>query len=295
MTDPAAAPPAGIQRLLDVMRRLRDPVAGCPWDREQDFASIAPYTIEEAYEVAEAIAAGRPDAIRDELGDLLFQVVFHARLAQERGWFDFDAVATSIAGKLERRHPHVFGAATQRDAASQSLAWEAQKAEERAAAGEGGALAGVALALPALQRAAKLGRRAARVGFDWSVPAAVRDKVVEELGELDEALAAATAGATPDAAAEELGDLLFALANWARHLEVDPEEALRRANRKFERRFARVERLAAARGLALPQLDPQAWDRLWNEAKLEHAREVSGSVSTAEPSAAPGAPPPSGS
>jgi len=292
VSDPGAAPSAGVQRLLEVMRRLRDPVAGCPWDREQDFASIAPYTIEEAYEVAEAIASGRPDAIRDELGDLLFQVVFHSRLAQERGWFDFDAVASAIAGKLERRHPHVFGSATQRDAGSQSVAWEAHKAQERAAAGEGGALAGVALALPALQRAAKLGRRAARVGFDWSQPAAVRDKVVEELGEIDDALAATRSGATPDAVAEELGDLLFSIANWARHLGLDPEEALRRANRKFERRFAALEGLAEARGLALEQLDAQAWDRLWNEAKVEQARAVAGPVAVQESARAPDAPGP---
>jgi MazG family protein len=259
-----------VERLLEVMRRLRDPAGGCPWDREQDFASIAPYTIEEAYEVAEAIASGAPSAIRDELGDLLFQVVFHARMAEERGWFRFEDVAAGIATKLERRHPHVFGPLEQRDAASQSVAWEAQKADERAAAGQHGALAGVALALPALQRAAKLGKRAARLGFDWDRAAAVRDKVIEELGELDAALQAGTGPTATgtDAATEELGDLLFALANWSRHLCIDPEEALRRANRKFERRFERMEQLAASRGSSLAGLDAAAWDALWNEAKL---------------------------
>src|ERR1700758_353680 len=208
--------------LLALMARLRDPQQGCPWDREQTFASIAPYTIEEAYEVADAIERGDRGQLRDELGDLLFQVVFHARMAEERGWFGFAEVAESIHQKLVRRHPHVFaGAAT--EAHELPREWEAQKARERAASADGGTLAGVPRALPALTRAAKLGRRAARVGFDWPEAAAVRGKVGEELAELDAALAANTANGTPqvgatpgthcarEAVAEELGDLLFAI------------------------------------------------------------------------------------
>ncbi len=269
MTTPV--PDAAIERLREVMRRLRDPQHGCPWDLQQDFASIAPYTIEEAYEVAEAIASGQPGAIRDELGDLLFQVVFHSQLAAERGWFDFSAVAQGIADKLERRHPHVFGAAEVRDSAQQSVAWEIAKARERDAQGQPGALQGVALALPALQRAAKLGRRAGRVGFDWQRASDVRAKVLEELGEVDEVL---DADAGPpvqhgrrERVTEELGDLLFAVANWARHLDVDPEDALRAANRKFEQRFARMEQLAQARGEAGQVRDAASWEALWQEVK----------------------------
>ena len=259
MTEPADA----LQALLELMRRLRDPQRGCPWDRAQDFASIAPYTIEEAYEVADAIGRADPARLRDELGDLLFQVVFHARMAEERGWFDFAAVARGIVDKLVRRHPHVFAATGGADPHSLARAWDAHKAAERHAAGARGALADVPLALPALSRAAKLGRRAGGVGFDWPDLSGVRAKVQEELAEADAAVAAGDAAGTLD----EIGDLLFAVANWARHLKVDPEEALRRAGGRFERRFAAMEAQAAASGRALEQLDGADWDALWNAAK----------------------------
>ncbi|HYL02039.1 MAG TPA: nucleoside triphosphate pyrophosphohydrolase [Steroidobacteraceae bacterium] len=262
MSDPQRA----LAALLELMARLRDPRSGCPWDREQTFATIAPYTIEEAYEVADAIARGDPAQLRDELGDLLFQVVFHARMAEERGWFDFAAVAEAIHAKLVRRHPHVFAGAAS-DAAQLPREWEAHKAHERR---EPGALAGVAQALPALTRAAKLGRRAGRVGFDWPDAAGARAKVSEELRELDAALAAcAAAGGIADpASTAELGDLLLAIANWSRHLGIDAEAALRAANARFERRFRDMERLAAERGLVLEQLSGAQWDALWEEAKL---------------------------
>jgi len=256
---------AALQRLLELMRQLRDPHEGCPWDRAQDFASIAPFTIEEAYEVADAIERQDPIRLRDELGDLLFQVVFHARMAEERGWFGFTEVAAAITEKLVRRHPHVFKDPHSPAIADLHVAWEAQKAAERAAAGEDGALGAVPLALPALTRAAKLGRRAARVGFDWSDAGGVRAKVEEELEEIDQAL---RQGAT-EAVAAELGDLLFAVANWARHLAVDAEDALRRASVKFEQRFAAMERRAQARGLTLAALSPAQWDGLWREIKAE--------------------------
>ncbi len=253
-----------LERLLEVMRRLRDPDSGCPWDRAQDFASIAPHTLEEAFEVVDAIARGEPAPLRDELGDLLFQIVFHAQLAAERGWFDFDAVATGIADKLVRRHPHVFAGEVRTDASQLNAAWENAKAIERAAAGTSGALAGVALALPALVRASKLGRRAARQGFDWQHAGGVRVKVAEELDEVDRAV---SEGETHARIAEELGDLLFATANWARHLGVDAEQALRDANRKFETRFALMEAAAAASGTNLAELTPVGWEALWNAAK----------------------------
>jgi MazG family protein len=261
--------------LLEIMARLRDPERGCPWDRAQSFRTIAPYTLEEAYEVADAIERGAPRKLEDELGDLLFQVVFHARMAEERGWFDFEAVTRAICAKLIRRHPHVFEReAAASDAAQVSRSWEAHKARERAAAaaeapdGDRSALAEIALALPALMRAAKLGRRAARVGFDWENAAQVREKVLEELGELDAALAAGAAAGAPELG-EELGDLLFAVANWSLHLGVDPEVALRGANAKFERRFRRMESLAGERGAALETLSAAQWDALWREAKRE--------------------------
>jgi MazG family protein len=257
-------PEQALRQLLEVMAQLRDPRSGCPWDLAQDFASIVPYTLEEAFEVADAIERGEPAAIRDELGDLLFQVVFHARLGEERGWFDFAAVAAGIADKLRRRHPHVFADATRADAATQGVEWERIKAAERGAAGARGALDGIARALPALSRAAKLGRRAGRVGFDWPDAAGVRDKVREELAEVDEVLAS---GAASQRRAEELGDLLFAVANWSRHLGVDAEEALRAANHKFERRFAVMEALARSRGLDLAGLSAADWEGLWQEAK----------------------------
>src|SRR5205807_367491 len=238
---------AALGALLGLMARLRDPERGCPWDREQTFGSIAPYTIEEAYEVADAIERADPRHLRDELGDLLFQVVFHARMAEERGWFDFAAVARSIHDKLVRRHSHVF-AGTSPAPEELVRVWEEQKAQERAEsaggarAAEGAVLGGVPKALPALTRAAKLGRRAARVGFDWPEASQVRAKVQEELAELDRALAA-LAGRGFDAraresVADELGDLLFSIVNWSRHLELDAEAALRAASAKLERRGA---------------------------------------------------------
>jgi nucleoside triphosphate diphosphatase len=266
-----------LSALLALMARLRDPQRGCPWDREQTFSSIAPYTIEEAYEVADAIERGEHQQLRDELGDLLFQVVFHARMAEERGWFDFAAVASAIHDKLVRRHPHVFAGASPTPEELVRV-WEEQKAQERAEwargrpAAEATVLAGVPRALPALVRAAKLGRRAARVGFDWPDAQQVRAKVLEELHEMDAALAAASgageAGGDAAAVAEELGDLLFSIVNWSRHLKLDAEEALRAANAKFERRFARMESLARARGLDLKGLSAAEWDALWREAKL---------------------------
>ena len=264
MSDPQHA----LERLLALMARLRDPQRGCPWDLEQTFRTIAPYTIEEAYEVADAIERDDRAQLRDELGDLLFQVVFHARMAEERGWFGFAEVAESIHGKLVRRHPHVFAAAAT-EAQRLPREWEAQKARERAAAaagsegGDGHALGGVPQALPALMRAAKLGRRAARVGFDWPDAAGVRAKVSEELAELDAALAQ-----EPAAAADELGDLLFAIVNLSRHLQIDAEVALRGANSKFEKRFHHMEQLARERELPLEQLTAAEWDELWQEAKL---------------------------
>jgi MazG family protein len=254
-----------IEKLLEVMARLRDPEGGCPWDREQDFATIAPYTLEEAYEVADAIAREDLDALRDELGDLLFQVVFHARMAEEAGAFDFGDVAEAITDKLVRRHPHVFGSAEERARGAAPGAWERIKAEERTARadGEEGALAGVALALPALKRAEKLGRRAARVGFDWPEADGPREKIDEELAELDEA----RAGGDRERIAEELGDLLFAVVNLARHLEVDAEDALARANRKFERRFARMEQAARADGHRLADLPLDTLEAYWQRSK----------------------------
>jgi MazG family protein len=264
-----------VAALLELMARLRDPEDGCPWDREQSFATIAPYTIEEAYEVADAIEHGDREHLREELGDLLFQVVFHARMAEERGWFDFAAVATSIREKLVRRHPHLFAGAT---LAPEDLVrvWEEQKAQERAAASAragaaGGSvvLGGVPKALPALTRAAKLGRRAARVGFDWPDARQVRAKVLEELHEVDAALPdSGSADSGSAALADELGDVLFSMVNWCRHLHVDAEEALRAANNKFERRFTHMESLARTRGLSLERLSAAEWDALWREAKL---------------------------
>lgn len=264
--DPRAS--VALVRLLGIMRRLRDPDGGCPWDRQQDFASIAPYTIEEAYEVADAIARGGAGDIEAELGDLLFQVVFQAQIGAERGWFDFASVADAISSKLTVRHPHVFGDAKIASVADQNRAWEEHKARERAARPEQAPseLSDVPLALPALSRAAKLGKRAGRVGFDWPDASGVRAKMEEELREIDAATIEAGQGGD-DRRGEELGDLLFAAANWSRHLGVDPEEALRQANHKFERRFRAMEELARQRSLKLAELDAPGWDALWNEVK----------------------------
>jgi MazG family protein len=253
-----------IDRLLAIMARLRDPDCGCPWDKEQDFATIAPYTIEEAYEVADAIERGDMAALKDELGDLLLQVVFHARMAEEAGRFAFDDVAAAIADKMVRRHPHVFGAVEIQTVAAQNEAWEAHKAAERAATGRhDSVLDGVALALPALLRAAKISRRAARIGFDWPTARAVIPKIAEEIAEIEAEL---DTGGAPAALEEEVGDLLFAAANLARKLEVEPETALRRATAKFERRFRRVEALAAERGIGH---DLDALEALWEEVKRQ--------------------------
>ncbi|MGA0018912.1 MAG: nucleoside triphosphate pyrophosphohydrolase [Steroidobacteraceae bacterium] len=255
---------APVSRLIRIMRALRDPQTGCPWDREQTMASIVPHTLEEAYEVAEAVDEQNPNALRDELGDLLFQVVFLAALADEAGWFNFNDVATSIAEKLERRHPHVFGSNTILTAEAQTESWESLKAAERAKGGASGALAGVAKALPALTRASKLGKRAGRIGFDWPTAEGVRSKVSEELGELDEAV---SLGESRERQQEELGDVLFALANWARRLGLDPEAALRAGNQKFESRFARMEGLAEAERRPLDRLTLEEWEALWVRAK----------------------------
>jgi ATP diphosphatase len=262
-----------IDCLIAIMARLRDKERGCPWDREQDFATIAPYTIEEAYEVADAIARGDPAALKDELGDLLFQVVFHARIAEEQGLFGFGDVAAAIADKMVRRHPHVFGKVEIASAAAQSAAWEEHKAQERQARARAAGVAesvldGVALALPALLRAVKIQKRAARIGFDWPDAAAVLPKIAEEIAELGHEIAAGTGA---DAVEDELGDLLFAVANLARQLDLDPEAALRRATAKFERRFRLLEALAAERGIGR---DLAALEALWQQVKrAEHAPE----------------------
>ena len=249
MTDREGSP---VARLLAIMARLRDPKTGCEWDSVQTFETIAPYTIEEAYEVDDAIRRGDMAELKDELGDLLLQVVFHARMAEEAGEFDFHAVAAAIADKMERRHPHLFGAA---DQGGHHL-WEQIKAEERGAKGHESALDGVASALPALIRAGKLQKRAARTGFDWPDPSGARAKIDEELAEVE--------AAAPDGRAEEIGDLLFAVVNWARKLGVEAEEALRAANAKFERRFRAME---AEAGPAFSTLDLEAQEELWQRAK----------------------------
>ncbi|WP_439633660.1 nucleoside triphosphate pyrophosphohydrolase [Glycocaulis sp.] len=253
-----------MERLLTIMARLRDPQTGCPWDVEQDFASIAPYTIEEAYEVADAIARGDMADLKSELGDLLFQVVFHSQMASEAGHFAFDDVAEAIAEKMERRHPHVFGDGDTRDAQGQTIAWEAQKAEERAARSpDSSALADIPLALPALLRALKLTKRAARVGFDWPDAERVLDKFEEEARELREAIAARDTANIK----EEVGDLLFVCANLARKLDVDPEEALRAANAKFERRFRAVETRMDAGGNPVASASLDEMEAEWGRVK----------------------------
>ena len=245
------------------MDRLRDPDGGCPWDLEQDFRSIAPYTVEEAHEVADAIERGDMDHLRDELGDLLFQVVFHARMAREIGAFDFDDVAAAVADKLIRRHPHVFGDAEERSAEAQTERWEQIKARERAEAGMTSAVDGVSGGLPPLRRAAKLQTRAARVGFDWPDSAPVLAKIREEVEELERELDSGDA----DRIEDELGDVLFAVANLARKAELDADAALRRTNLKFERRFRAMEAAAAADGRRFDELDLEAQEALWQRVK----------------------------
>ena len=260
-----------IDRLLDVMAKLRDPETGCPWDVAQDFATIAPYTIEEAYEVAEAIAEKDWPALKDELGDLLFQVVFYAQMAREDGLFDFEIIAEGVAEKMVRRHPHVFGDVSVADAEAQTDAWEAHKAAERTAKAEAegravSVLDGVTTALPALTRAAKLQARAARVGFDWPVVAAVIDKIDEEILELRVEF---DAGADRDRVMDEIGDLLFACVNLVRHAGIDPESALRQGNAKFERRFRRIEEMLSEDGRNPEQSSLEEMDRLWDAVKAE--------------------------
>lgn len=254
------------RRLIGIMAALRDPQTGCPWDIEQDFASIAPYTIEEAHEVADAIARQAWDELPGELGDLLLQVVFHAQMASEAGLFDFADVARAISDKLVARHPHVFGTESRDKTAAQQVAdWEAIKAQERAGRAERGALDGVALGLPALTRAVKLQNRAARVGFDWPSPDQVLDKLAEETAELREAT-------DPAHRAEEFGDLLFVMANLARHWDIDPESALRAANAKFTRRFRFIETALAAQGRRPEDSDLAEMDALWDAAKAAERR-----------------------
>ena len=262
-----------IHRLLDIMARLRDPKGGCPWDLEQDFATIAPYTIEEAYEVADAIDRGDLADLKDELGDLLLQVVFHAQMASEQGAFAFGDVVAAICDKMVRRHPHVFGDASVDDAQAQTVAWEETKRREREASGHAdtSALAGIARGLPEWQRAVKLQKRAARVGFDWPDVTPVFAKLHEEIDEVRAEFAALDAN--PDDAAardrleDEIGDVLFVCANLARHAQVDVGAAMRRANLKFERRFRAMEALAQADGTSLAGLPLEAQDRLWDRAK----------------------------
>ncbi len=257
-----------IEKLLEIMARLRDPDNGCPWDTQQSFSTIAPYTVEEAYEVADAIAREDRDDLCNELGDLLFQVVFHARMAEEAGDFDFNAVVDAICNKMIRRHPHVFGSEAEREQGAIPGSWERIKAAERAGktpAGDVSVLDGIAQSLPALKRAEKLGRRAASVGFDWPDTSGVRDKIEEEFGELDDACRAAQ----PDAINEEFGDLLFALVSLARHLNVDPEQALSSANRKFAARFRGIEAAAREQQAPLETLDLEALERLWQAQKQE--------------------------
>ena len=259
-----------LSRLLTIMADLRHPKTGCPWDVEQDFATIAPYTIEEAYEVADAIERDDMGDLKDELGDLLLQVVFHARMAEEAGAFAFDDVARSISDKMVRRHPHVFGADGERDADSQTRAWEEQKAEERAYRGSDGALDGVPIGLPALLRAEKLGKRAARVGFDWPDPGRVIAKVEEEIEEIQSEID----GADPAALEHEVGDLLFATAQLARHLKVNPETALRRASSRFERRFGHVEAELAATGRTPSEATLDELEEHWTAAKAAEKKTI---------------------
>lgn len=258
-------PNGGLPRLLQIMARLRDPQSGCPWDIEQDFTSIAPYTIEEAYEVADAIERQDWPELEGELGDLLLQVVYHAQMAQEAGHFDFDSVTRRISDKMVSRHPHVFGDESRDKSAQQQVAdWEKIKAAERADKAQSGVLDGVAVGMPALLRAVKLQKRAARVGFDWPQTDHVLDKIIEESRELIEARDTLSQAEVE----EEFGDLLFVMANLARHLDVDPESALRGANAKFIRRFRHIEQALASKGSSPAQSDLAEMDALWDAAKL---------------------------
>lgn len=253
--------------LLDIMARLRNPDGGCPWDLEQTFKTIAPYTIEEAYEVADAIELDDPNAIKDELGDLLFQVVFHAQMAEEAGHFNFEDVADAISDKMIRRHPHVFANAEERTSEGQTTAWEDQKAAERKAKGKADSiLDDVPTGLPGLTRAVKLQKRAARVGFDWSEAAPIFDKLAEEVGELQHEMAN---GAIPARLEDEMGDVLFVVANLCRHLKIDPEAALRSTNAKFDRRFRAIEARLKAAGQSVENAELDEMEALWQAVKKE--------------------------
>lgn len=278
---------SNIEELIGVMARLRDPQQGCPWDLEQSFETIVPHTLEEAYEVAETIETGDISELCGELGDLLFQVVFYARMAEEQNLFDFAQVVDGIVGKLVRRHPHVFGDEDIADVEAQNLAWESLKAQERAEKTENAsALAGVANALPALTRAVKLQKRAAQVGFDWPTIEPVYEKVIEELDEVKqeitgeitfESSSETNLEISPQTSLErkrqrieeEVGDLLFACTNLARHAQINPETALRRSNRKFEKRFAGMETIAAENSITFDGLDIEKWEMLWEQVKAE--------------------------
>ena len=265
MTSPALTPPYDFDDLLHIMKRLRTPETGCAWDLEQSFETIAPYTIEEAYEVADAIERGDMKELSEELGDLLLQVVFHAQIASDQGQFTISDVTQAISEKMVRRHPHVFGGDTQRSAEAQTRAWEEIKAEERAGKAEidTSALAGVARALPALMRSEKLQKRAARTGFDWTDPKDIFDKLDEEMNEVREAMQ----DGNPDHIEEEIGDFLFVAANLARRLRVDPEIALRKANAKFERRFRAMEQLAEGQEAGFANLSLDQQEALWQAVK----------------------------
>src|SRR5271156_5937343 len=270
-------PSSDVRRLIEIMAALRDPIGGCPWDVEQTFASIVPFTIEEAYEVADAIERGSTEDLREELGDLLLQVVFHARMAEEAGMFDFGGVVEAITAKLVRRHPHVFGAADARSSVAVKALWGRIKAEEKRAKSESrarrglpreappGALGGVPQVLPALSRAVKLQEKAGKVGFDWNDVRMVLAKVSEEIAEVEAEIAAGSA----QSLSGEVGDLLFAAVNLARHLKVDPEAALRSANAKFERRFAHIENRLAETGQTPESATLDEMERLWVEAKVQ--------------------------
>jgi MazG family protein len=261
-----------ITALLDVMAKLRDPDKGCPWDREQTFETIAPYTIEEAYEVNDAITQGNQDNIKDELGDLLFQVVFYAQMAKEQGLYNFDDITHGVVNKMIRRHPHVFGSTTIATEAAQRVAWETHKAEERKSAQETNdrppsVIDGVAMALPALMRAEKIQKRASGSGFDWPEIGPVYDKVMEELEETREA--ASKSPLKQDAIEDEVGDLLFACVNLARHLDVDPESALRRGNEKFSRRFKALEKILSTKNKTSADCTIEQLEEIWQSVKKE--------------------------
>lgn len=263
--DPIYQEPRGLPRLLELMRRLRDPRTGCPWDIEQDFSTIAPYTIEEAHEVADAIQREAWDELEGELGDLLLQVVYFAQMGSEAGYFGFESIAERITDKMIDRHPHVFGTENRdKSAEQQTKDWERLKAAERKKSGSARTLDGVALGLPALMRALKLQKRLSRVGFDWGATGPVLDKLVEEVRELDEAR-----GESADALEDEFGDILFVMVNLARHWGVDPEAALRRTNAKVERRFAKIEDRLAEQGRTPAESTLDEMDALWNQVKAE--------------------------